>query len=151
MDDVFELLTKDHERLGDLFSRLRRGRRAPSADLGDRFARLERWLAAHLDAEEAVLYETLRRAAPTRPPTLESVVEHRIVRHLLRDVGRLAFAGEEWWAQLFVLEEYVTHHVQEEERELFPAVREALDGKGAELAAAYVAARDRALAASNGG
>jgi hypothetical protein len=125
MDDVFVLIQRDHERVKDLFRRLRKERSEGVPASTKSLRELERQLTVHSRAEEAVFYLALESAPEARALSLEAHVEHRVIHDLLDDLRRLSVGGDEWWTHLFVLEEYVTLHLGTEERKVFPAARRA--------------------------
>jgi hemerythrin superfamily protein len=59
---------------------------------------------------------------------LESIEEHKQVKTLLREMGRLGPNSEKFKAKLKVLSDNVEHHAEEEEEgNMFPKVRELFD------------------------
>jgi hemerythrin superfamily protein len=74
-----------------------------------------------------VFYPAVRAEVPdTGSEVLESVEEHHVVAWLLSELQHLDPGDETFDAKVTVLIENVTHHVEEEESELFPAVRTVL-------------------------
>jgi hemerythrin superfamily protein len=99
-------------------------------------------LAIHATIEEQVFYPGVREALPDVEDTiLEALEEHHIVKWTLSELEKMTPDDERFDAKVTVLIESVRHHVKEEEQELFPKVRKALDKKkldaiGANLEAA---------------
>ena len=60
---------------------------------------------------------------------LEAIEEHHIVKWVLSELESLSPQDERYDAKVTVLIENVRHHVEEEEKEFFPAVRKALGRK----------------------
>ena len=54
---------------------------------------------------------------------LEALEEHHIVKLTLRELESMPSTDERYKAKVTVLTESVRHHVEEEEKELFPDVR----------------------------
>jgi hemerythrin superfamily protein len=50
----------------------------------------------------------------------EAIEEHQVAKTLLAELNKLPPEDERYNAKVQVLCEYVTHHVKEEEKELFP-------------------------------
>jgi hypothetical protein len=149
MNDLFDLLRRDHEQARELFAGLRSDRAQGRPASAERFRLLHRLLTAHAQAEESVFYPALERAEATRSAALEALVEHRVVKDLLRGLGRMTFGSDGWWAQLFVVGEYVDRHAREEERDLFRMARRVFDGEAnGRLAREFAQARANALASS---
>jgi hemerythrin-like domain-containing protein len=58
---------------------------------------------------------------------LEAYVEHTSVKRLLADMLEADPAEASFDAQMKVLKEQIEHHVEEEEKELFPAAKKLLN------------------------
>ncbi len=83
-------------------------------------------LIMHIAAEEQVFYPAVHRQ-PNEDVLLESLEEHLALKRLLSDL--LALQGDDvtFQPKLHVLREQAEHHHRDEERKLFPEVREKLD------------------------
>jgi hemerythrin-like domain-containing protein len=60
---------------------------------------------------------------------LEAVEEHHVVKVLIGELEELSPSDETYKAKATVLMELVRHHIEEEEGEMFPQVRDALGRK----------------------
>lgn len=79
-------------------------------------------LVAHMVIEEHVFYPRIRELLEDM--TAESFEEHAVARF---ELARAMIAkGEQQKARLTVLKELIEHHVEEEEKEMFPKVRSKL-------------------------
>jgi hemerythrin-like domain-containing protein len=84
-------------------------------------------LSVHAEIEEQVFYPAIRAEVEgTKDDVLESIEEHHIVKWVLQEIKDLDPRDERYDAKMTVLIENVRHHVKEEEKEMFPAVRKAL-------------------------
>jgi hemerythrin superfamily protein len=79
-------------------------------------------LVAHMVIEEHVFYPRIQQLK--RDLVRESFEEHAVARFEL--ARAMVSRGEDLKTRLTVLKELVTHHVQEEEEEIFPKVRKAI-------------------------
>lgn len=141
MLDAIDLLTEDHRKVDELFEEYEASK--DEADDGakeERVAEICLELTIHASVEEEIFYPAAREAleAEDDAETLdEAEVEHQTIKDLVEQLQTMT-AGEELYdAKVKVLAEYVKHHVQEEEGELFPALRGSaadLEALGAELA-----------------
>ncbi len=125
-DDVITELTKDHNELRELFDRIRRSRSdAKKAELA---REIITELVKHSVAEEQYLYPAARRVLPDGDVLADhEIAEHAEVERLLATLEKLE-PGEPSFET--VVEEVVTstlHHVEDEEKDLFPRLRKALD------------------------
>lgn len=126
--DAIALLKKDHATVKRLFKRLLDDRDVDHARGDEVFRRLRQELAIHAEIEEQLLYPTLRtRVADLEEDVLEALEEHHVAKTTLAELERMGSGEERFEAKLAVLREYVMHHVNEEEQELFPRLRKALD------------------------
>ena len=81
----------------------------------------------HAAVEEQLFYPVVRATVPgTEHVTLESLEEHNIVKWVLSDLDSMSPEDERFDAKVTVLIENVRHHVEEEESEYFPKVRDEL-------------------------
>lgn len=97
-------------------------------------------LTVHTRIEEELLYPAARQALGEEGADLldEAEVEHAGAKKLIRELKAMQAEDELFDAKVKVLGEQVDHHVQEEERELFPLLRRSgldLDELGARLEA----------------
>lgn len=124
--NALTLLKQDHGNVEELF------RRFETADVSDaeELARVRDLVVKHLSrhavVEEQVFYPAIRaRLGDDKAFTvLEGLEEHHLVKLALSELEKLAPAHERFRAKFTVLVENVRHHVQEEEEELFPLVRD---------------------------
>jgi hemerythrin superfamily protein len=79
-------------------------------------------LAMHAEIEEKLFYPESKQEN-TEDILRESVEEHLAVKRLLADLMETEAGDEQFDAKVKVLKEQVEHHVEEEEKELFPKVR----------------------------
>jgi hemerythrin superfamily protein len=124
--DPFDYLHKDHEHVAGLFERLLDTTERAHKTRTELFDELYRDLGLHAELEEDVVYPVLEQFDDTHTGTLEAIAEHHIVKLLLNELSLMEVASEEWRAKMITLEENVTHHVHEEEKELFPRARREL-------------------------
>ncbi|MGB8649364.1 MAG: hemerythrin domain-containing protein [Mycobacteriales bacterium] len=130
MPDAIVLLKNDHKDVERLFKQFER--------LGDRAYVSKRKvvdeiieaLSVHAALEEQHFYPAVReQSTDIEADVLEGLEEHHIVKWTLSELADLDPEHERFDAKVTVLIESVRHHVEEEEGEMFPAVRAALGRK----------------------
>jgi hemerythrin superfamily protein len=130
--DAITLLRQDHrtvERLFKEFEKLHK-KEAPARERKDIVNQIVKELSVHAVIEEQVFYPTVRKEVEDAgDEVLEALEEHHVVKWLLSELDAMSGAEERFDAKTIVLIESVRHHVEEEEGELFPTVREALGRK----------------------
>jgi hemerythrin superfamily protein len=147
--DAITLLRQDHKTVEKLFKQFEKLAKAKESDDDAKRQVVEqiiRELAVHAAIEEQAFYPAVRLAAPDVEDTvLEGLEEHHIVKWTLSELDGMKPSEERYDAKVTVLIESVRHHVEEEEDEMFPKVREAIGRKDlAELGATLEAAKKTA-------
>ena len=100
------------------------------ATKGQIAADVVRELSQHAAIEETVFYPAVKGISDDlKDHVLESLEEHHVVKWLCSELEGMDAADERFEAKMTVLIETVRHHVEEEEQDFFPQVREALGRK----------------------
>ncbi|MCX5195419.1 hemerythrin domain-containing protein [Streptomyces sp. NBC_00249] len=149
VQDVVEVILKDHRTMEELFRRMR----SVESDRAQALRRLSDLLVAHGEAEEAEVYGALKRFKDVD----NEEVEHGAEEHAEGNKALLALlevddiGSDTWDARLEDLVKAVSHHVDEEERTILNGARENVpDERRAELGAAFLRERERQLASDCG-
>jgi hemerythrin superfamily protein len=121
---AIEKLKSDHRAVEQLFEDFEKARTA--AKKRDIFEEIADKLAVHSTIEERHFYPAAKAKA-TEDMLLEAAEEHLGVKRLIADLLELDAHDDTFDAKVKVLQEQVEHHVKEEEKELFPAVKKLLD------------------------
>jgi len=128
--DAIALLRNDHRAVERLFKEFEKA--GPKAHKTRRNVadRIVKELSVHAVIEEQLFYPAVREAVPdVDDDVLEGLEEHHIVKWTLSEVDGMDPEHERFVPKMTVLIESVRHHVEEEEGELFPTVREAMTRK----------------------
>lgn len=138
--DAIQIIRRDHREVEELFRRIQRAGEGAVRTKAALARELVRALSVHAAIEEELVYPALREAGAGG--VLEALEEHHAVKLLLAELDALGPRAPRFDAKVAVIAENVRHHVAEEERELLPRLRKALDARQrAELGAALEAAR----------
>lgn len=127
--DALELLQQDHKTVKELL------RTAKETDDSKKqrqlFREIRTELETHARLEETIFYPAMAQHEELKEMVLESIEEHKQVKTLLRDMGRLSSSkssSEKFKAKLKVLNDNVEHHAEEEEEgKMFPQIRKLVD------------------------
>lgn len=85
-----------------------------------------RALKIHATLEEELFYPAAREALGENDDVIdEAEVEHASAKQLIADLEQMNKSDPMRDAKFTVLGEYITHHVEEEENEMFPELRKA--------------------------
>lgn len=123
--DAIALLTADHRAVEKLFDAFKK---AGDDDLEAKTALAQRAceeLTIHAMLEEELLYPEAQKALPDdeKLDVEEAYVEHFLVKTLISKFESIKAGDAGFDATFKVMSEMVQHHVEEEEQELFPALR----------------------------
>lgn len=121
--DVISILKSDHKEVDALFEEFNGCSEKANKSKAKIFAKIDALLTLHALAEEAILYPQLKKVALLRHNSLEAFEEHRLVKQMLAELESLEAGTEEFSAKFKVLQDLVTHHVEEEESEIFKAMK----------------------------
>ncbi len=88
------------------------------------FKKLSEKLLMHTELEEEIFYPASQQADAVL--TQEAIEEHANIKGMLAKLADLGAEDETFEAKVRVLEELVSHHVEEEEKDLFPKCEKAL-------------------------
>jgi hemerythrin superfamily protein len=123
--NAIDLLEQQHREVEELFEEFESaGDRAQKTK--ERVCReLSDQLAMHAEIEEKLFYPESKQEN-TEEVLRESVEEHLSMKRILADLLEIGPEDEQFDAKMSVLKEQVEHHVEEEEKELFPKVRKSL-------------------------
>ncbi|HEX9400100.1 MAG TPA: hemerythrin domain-containing protein [Anaeromyxobacter sp.] len=139
--DAISVLKNDHQAVEQLFRRFERTKSA--ADRKRLADRMVRELSIHTAIEEQLVYPMLRRRLDGRAPgVLLALEEHHLAKLALVEIERLGPDDERFEPKVRVLIDNVRRHVQEEERDLLPAMKRTLSPEEVQsLGAALVRAK----------
>jgi hemerythrin superfamily protein len=125
--DAINMLKEDHKTVERLFKRFEEAGDRAYVEKRNVADRIIEELAKHAAVEEQLFYPVARATVPgTDDVVLESLEEHHVVKWLLSELDGMDASDERFDAKMTVLIENVRHHVEEEEQEFFPKVRDEL-------------------------
>ena len=144
--DALVLLRNDHKEMRKLFRQFQAAGDNATATKGRLVKKMIELLTVHTYIENEVMYPRVREMLPElEADVLESYEEHHVADVLVMDLAMMKATDERFTAKTTVLIENVTHHMEEEEQEWFPKVREGLGRKALqEMGADLIAAKKKA-------
>lgn len=134
--NAIDMLKAQHRQVEKLFAGIKQAEGTEKRQL---FYELADSLAIHTAIEERHFYPTVK-AQETQDILVESLEEHLEAKRTLAELLELEMEDGAFDQKLALLEEQVSHHVEEEEDELFPTVQKLMDadqleGLGQEMTA----------------
>ena len=124
--DAIALLKQDHEKVRGLLGQFENATGARRQKL---LTQIEKELKVHTTIEEEIFYPAYREAARKKEDKklfFEAVEEHHVVDMVMPEMND-GSSPEELKAKAKVLKDLVEHHAEEEEKEMFPRARKAME------------------------
>ena len=138
--DAIVLLKKDHQEMRKLFRDFEKAGEDAISTKARLATQILEGLTVHTYIENEVMYPRVRGMLPDlEEDVLESYEEHHVADVLCLELAAMEPDSERFAPKMTVLMENVKHHMEEEEQDWFPKVREGLTRKqlqelGAEMA-----------------
>jgi hemerythrin-like domain-containing protein len=141
--DFYSLLKKEHTMVKDELQKIIEKK----SDAESTFIKVRDALSIHMEGEEKLFYPSLIEEEKTRMMILEAYEEHKVGKALLRDLDATDKGTEIWFAKVKVLLDVLTHHIDEEEKEMFPEAKEILEEeKSMDIAQKFTALKNERTA-----
>jgi hemerythrin superfamily protein len=125
--NLYELLHRDHAKVDSLFGELEKAGESDDSRREQLFSSLYRELDIHTQAEEKFFYSRLKGEEEARELVLESLDDHKDMMKRLHELDAMDKGSAGFSEQLRNLKDIVQGHFSEEENELFPRARKALE------------------------
>jgi hemerythrin-like domain-containing protein len=121
--DAIALLKQDHRAVEALFEEFEDADEGEQSDLATRICNM---LTVHAQIEEEILYPAAKDAFGEDEDEVvyEAEIEHGAAKDLIAKIEALTPEDPTFKPLVSVLGEYIKHHVKEEERKLFPSLKE---------------------------
>lgn len=136
--DAIAMLTAEHREVKEMFEQFEQmtdRAKVSKKKLADQICEA---LTLHTAIEEEIFYPAMREAVKEAEDKLdEALVEHASAKDLIAQIQEMDPGDELYDAKVKVLSEQVEHHVEEEEKEMFPMAKKGgldLAALGAEMA-----------------
>ncbi|HVW63991.1 MAG TPA: hemerythrin domain-containing protein [Nitrosospira sp.] len=135
--DAIKLLTEDHNKVKKMFREFEKlCKKNEDEGKGELAAQICKELTLHSQLEEEIFYPAVREAINDDDLMNEAVVEHASAKDLITQIQSMRVSDPMYDAVVTVLGEYVNHHIEEEQNEIFPKAQKSgmdLDEIGIEI------------------
>ena len=120
--DIIDLILEDHKPLKELIKIMKDAEKYSIEERREAFEDFSPLLTIHTRPEEESLYVYMKQDEEMVVEGYEGDVEHALADHLISDIKETENV-DLWSARVKVLAEMVEHHIEEEEKEMFPDIR----------------------------
>ncbi|MEO7260422.1 MAG: hemerythrin domain-containing protein [Jatrophihabitantaceae bacterium] len=128
--DAIVLLKADHKEVKSVFKQFQQAGENATEKKAELVKKMIELLTVHTYLENELIYPEVRRQLPDlEDDVLESYEEHHVADVLIMELSTMSADHERFDAKTTVLIENVLHHIDEEEQEWFPQVREGMTRK----------------------
>jgi hemerythrin superfamily protein len=131
MDNIFDLIKKDHAKILEILRSLQETTTRSKKTREHKLAATKDLLLPHMHAEEELFYPALMNEGKEPKLVYEALEEHRAAQMVLADVEATPVSEEKWDGFVKVLLDLIEHHVGEEEGELFQMAHQFMDSNRA--------------------
>jgi hemerythrin-like domain-containing protein len=143
--NAIQLLKNEHEKAKGMFGQIKAAR---AEQRGELWAKLEPELKVHEQMEEEALYGPVALEVGSGDPTLtdwqenhqEEVTELEAV---IEEIDELDPTADQWMERVGELQQTLEHHIQEEERDIWPRIQRTWDQSKLERAGQQMEALKR--------
>ncbi|MBA4143251.1 MAG: hemerythrin domain-containing protein [Nitrosospira sp.] len=124
--DAIKLLTEDHAKVKKMFKEYEKLCKKNEEEGKQELAtQICRELTIHAQLEEELFYPAVREAINNDLLMNEAEVEHTSAKDMIAQIQAMNVSDPMYDAKVIVLGEYVNHHIEEEENQMFPKVQKA--------------------------
>lgn len=147
--DAVDVILRQHEQIRDRFAAFKELSSRPSQRKEDTVREIITLLSKHANMEEKLFYPAVEADIPELAEHVEEDrEEHRLVELALLQLDRMSADADTYDAKVRVVINEVTEHMDEEERDILPRIREETDEErrrelGAAMTKAWEAAPSR--------
>ena len=118
-DDIFSRIREDHEKHRTFISILEKTE-GNSEGRQEVFPKLAADVKAHAHAEERIFYSELMEYTEGRDKAGHSVKEHHEAEDIIKELEDKEYSDTGWLTRFKTLAHELRHHMEEEEKEVFP-------------------------------
>lgn len=126
--DALAMLKEDHKKVKQMFDAFEKLKDQDDAQESEKQRLVNTActeLTIHAQVEEEIFYPAMRESIDDMDMLDEAEVEHASAKQLITELSAMQPGDDLYDAKFIVLGEYVNHHVEEEENEMFKAAKKA--------------------------
>ncbi|WP_013322339.1 hemerythrin domain-containing protein [Gloeothece verrucosa] len=123
--NILDLIEEDHRKVEKLLQEIEKTKDPQKSQ--EIFKEIYKELNLHAQAEELVFYPAMQEYEETKQYIEEAEQEHISAEIILEQLTSISAEDSEFSTKIQDLKQQVKHHVEEEEKEIFAAVRQYID------------------------
>ena len=127
--NIYNYLKKDHRTVAELFDKILSSKSSNKRQL--LFQEVANELLIHAETENATFYAALKKHEETAELIEHAEKEHAEVKKYISKISGLSIESEKWLEQFGEFKHSVTHHVEEEEGDIFEKAKKVLSSEQA--------------------
>lgn len=125
--NIYSIIKQDHDQAREIMDEI-----IVNPPIKKRLALFEELRVAilsHAKAEEKTFYEALKQEGDEdlKEEVPHFVKEHKEAEKLFDEIERIDPGSHLWWERFGELRKALTHHMEEEEKEVFPQAKQEID------------------------
>lgn len=127
--NIYTYLKKDHHTVAELFDQILSSKRLEKRQ--SLFQEIANELLIHSETENATFYAALKEHEETAEIIEHAKKEHKEVKEYIEKLSSIPIESEKWLEQFGEFKHSVTHHVKEEEGDIFKKAKAVLSSEQA--------------------
>lgn len=123
---LFDLLKRDHRQVEKWMTQIEDG---PESQREELFTTLQDALEKHMQMEEKHFYPQVKKIKELKDLATDAIEEHEQAKNFLSQLEDMDLDDEEWLTTFSEMRQGILHHVQDEEKKVFPGCTQHMDAK----------------------
>lgn len=123
---LFDLLKRDHRQVEKWMTQIEDG---PESQREELFTTLQDALEKHMQMEEKYFYPQVKKIKELKDLATDAIEEHEQAKNFLSQLEDMDLDDEEWLTTFSEMRQGILHHVQDEEKKVFPGCTQHMDAK----------------------
>lgn len=123
---LFDLLKRDHRQVEKWMTQIEDG---PESQREELFTTLQDALEKHMQMEEKHFYPQVKKIKELKDLATDAIEEHEQAKNFLSQLEDMDLDDEEWLTTFSEMRQGILHHVQDEEKKIFPGCTQHMDAK----------------------
>ncbi|MDB6096855.1 MAG: Hemerythrin cation binding domain protein [Francisellaceae bacterium] len=124
--NAIDILKKDHQEVLKIFKTISKTGPKALKKREELLNKVKNMVMLHAKIEEKLIYPLGIEKKSLENLTREAIEEHAAVKLLFARISKVPVDSENWLAKCTVIQENLKHHIEEEEKGMFPSLQKSL-------------------------